>query len=236
MSVDNSLTIFPYEPFKLDFGINILNFQNQDEYSKIIFNLYQLRDKIRLFDDPDQFMHFYVDNKLQKSTQKEMDFIGSLQTYSINSMPNLKLVYKKIAQSSNVEFKDAFEKINVELNELVFDAGCSFDGPFDYDSLSTFESILKFKSLKFDSGNWQNYYDKMLAVINFYKDFSEKRLLILHDLHKLLNLNQVNEMNDYLRSLKLTLISFESYEMISRTENLNCKVYSIDDDHMRFDY
>ncbi|MFD1471776.1 type II-A CRISPR-associated protein Csn2 [Companilactobacillus mishanensis] len=236
MNENLSVTIFPYDPFKLDSGLNIINFQNQDEYSKNIFNFYQLKEKIRLLDDPDQFIHFYIDDQMQTSTQKEMDFVGSLQTYNINSMPNLKLVYDHIDKNSKVEYKDEFEKINLKLNELVFDSSCPFDGPFDFDNMSTFESMLKFKLLKFDVGNWQNYYDKMLSVISFYKDFTDKKLLIFHDLHKLLNLEQVNEMNNYLKTTELSIVSFESFDMSTKIEGLNCKVFSIDSDHVRFDY
>lgn len=189
-----------------------------------------------MLDDPDQIMHFYINDELQKNFSKNVEFIGSIPSYAINSAPNLKMVYKRISENSMTEFKETFEKINVDVNSLIFDATSAFDGPFEYNELSTFESIFKFKLVKFDSGNWKNYYDKILSVVNFYKDFSDKKLLITHDLYKLLNLNQVNEMNSYLKSLDIAILSIESMNKPSKNVGIESLIYSIDNDHVRFDY
>ena len=46
MNTDISITIFPYDPFSIKSGINFISFQNHDEYSSIMFNLYQINLKI----------------------------------------------------------------------------------------------------------------------------------------------------------------------------------------------
>ncbi|QMT85401.1 type II-A CRISPR-associated protein Csn2 [Companilactobacillus pabuli] len=90
--------------------------------------------------------------------------------------------------------------------------------------------------MKIDFSNWTNYCDKLMDVISFYSDFTNKKLLIFNNIGRLLNVNQLNEIHTYLKSVDLKLVSLESYPMIFKEKKLNAKVYSIDNDHVRFDY
>ncbi|USQ69920.1 type II-A CRISPR-associated protein Csn2 [Companilactobacillus allii] len=111
-----------------------------------------------------------------------------------------------------------------------------YDENFYYDLMPELTKLLKSKELSIDTSNWQNYYDKLQSVIRFYVEFDNKRLLLFHGLERLCSLEQINELNDYLKSVELSVVSLESYPMTLKRPGLNTHVYSIDEDHVRFDY
>lgn len=236
MSTCSSLSIYPYEPFEMEPGLNIINFRESNEYSKLLFFLYQLKNKVRFEDDSDNPIHFFVNKKRESGNMKNLELIGSLPNYSVNTPANLKLVFKKITEYAQNEFRSEIEQTNTNINDLVFDSLSRFNGIFDYELLANFESLLKFKLVRFDNGNWQNYYDKILCIINFYTEFSEKKLLIFHDFYTLLNLDQLNEIHDYLKAADIILISFESNHFPQQLENRSWVTFDVDADHVRFDY
>ncbi|KRK81042.1 type II-A CRISPR-associated protein Csn2 [Companilactobacillus nodensis] len=232
-----SITIYPYDPFDIDYGITFLNVQCKEEYASFLFMLNQLKKHETFVDDIDQFIHFYVDEKDNlKTSLKQIVMIGDLTSFELNSTGNLKLVLQKIVSDNQIINHDRIEKLNHELNELIFDSISSYDETFEYDLLPELIKLLKSKDFKIDSSNWQNYYDKLQSVVRFYVEFSDKRLLLFHGLERLCSLEQLNELNDYLKSIKLAIVSFESYPMTLKKSGLNTRIYSIDEDHVRFDY
>lgn len=128
------------------------------------------------------------------------------------------------------------EKVNTDLNSVVFDSITRYSLPLTLDMFANYEKLLKSKDIKIDFSNWTNYCDKLMDVISFYSDFTNKKLLIFNNIGRLLNVNQLNEIHTYLKSVDLKLVSLESYPMIFKEKKLNAKVYSIDNDHVRFDY
>lgn len=232
-----SITIYPYDPFDIDYGITFLNVQCKEEYASFLFMLNQLKKHETFVDDIDQFIHFYVDEKDNlKASLKQIAMIGDLTSFELNSTGNLKLVLQKIVSDNQIINRNRIEKLNHEINELIFDSISSYDETFEYDLLPELIKLLKSKDFKIDSSNWQNYYDKLQSVVRFYVEFSDKRLLLFHGLERLCSLEQLNELNDYLKSIKLAVVSFESYPMTLKKSGLNTRIYSIDEDHVRFDY
>ena len=231
-----SMTIFPYEPFELDSGITLLDFQNKVEFSQLIFRINKLKKHDTLIDDTDRIVHFYTDEKNPLDEKlKDIAFIGDLTQYEINSTANLKYVFQKAVQDSAL-FKDKLESINSQINDIVFDSVTNYTASLTFDPYSDFEKLLKVKDVRLDSSKWENYCDKIISIVSFYVEFTSKKLLLFHNLEKLLSFDQLNELNDYLKSVDLKLVSLESYPMIFKEEKLNAKVYSIDNDHVRFDY
>ncbi|MFC6324163.1 type II-A CRISPR-associated protein Csn2 [Companilactobacillus baiquanensis] len=232
---NKTITIYPYQPFEIYDGINFLNFQSVDEFSKLIFQLNSLKNGETFLDDVDQYVHFYTDSSDElKSSIKKVALIGDLTEYNINSLNNTKNILKKII-SDSIIYKEKSDQINQNLNELIMDMTSSYDEIFDFESSPALEKIVKSKNLKIDTGNWRNYYDKLQSVIEFYRDFSNKTMLIFHGLERLLNINQLNELNEYLKANEITVVSMESYRMVTKSNKVNFKVYSIDEDHVRFD-
>ncbi|WP_125588487.1 type II-A CRISPR-associated protein Csn2 [Companilactobacillus jidongensis] len=232
-----SITIYPYDPFDIDYGITFLNVQCKEEYTSFLFVLNQLKKHETFVDDIDQYIHFYVDEKDNlKTSLKQVAMIGDLTSFELNSTGNLKLVLQKIVFDNQIINQDRIEKLNHEINELIFDSTSSYDETFEYDLLPELIKLLKSKDFKIDSSNWQNYYDKLQSVVRFYVEFSDKRLLLFHGLERLCSLEQLNELNDYLKSIKLAVVSLESYPMTLKKSGLNTRIYSIDEDHVRFDY
>lgn len=232
----NSITIFPYQPFEIASGITLLNFQNKDEFSQLIFRIHNLKKHVTLTDDTNRIMHFYTnhDNPLEENI-KDIELIGDLNSFDINSATQLKIILKRIVADS-VASKDQIESINSELNNLIFDAITQYTVPLNLDFYANFEKILKAKGIFIDTSIWQNYCDKLMDVISFYAEFSSKKMLLLYGIERLLNLSQLNELDNYIKSVNLSVVSLESYPMILKEDGLNAKVYSIDNDHVRFDY
>jgi len=231
-----SITIYPYEPFPLEYGITLFNFQSKSEYSQLIFRLNKLKKHDTLTDDDDRIMHLYTNpDNLIEEYLKDVAFIGDLTTFDINSTSNLKFVFQKIVSDSNL-MKDRIESVNSQLNDVVFDSITSYASEISLDPYSNFEKILKAKEVRLDVSKWENYCDKIMDVVNFYNEFTNKKLLLFHNLERLLNLDQLNELNDYLKSVDLIIVSLESYPMTLKEDGNNVKVYSIDEDHVRFDY
>lgn len=181
-------------------------------------------------------MHFYTnpDKPLDESL-KDLAFIGDVTSYDINSTTNLKYVFQKIIKDS-VIFKDTIETTNQEINDLVFEAVAEYHQSINFDPYSNLEKILKAKDVRLDVSKWANYCDKIMDVVSFYSEFTNKKLLLFHNLERLLTLDQLNELNDYIKSVNLIIVSLESYPMRLKEEGLNVKLYSIDEDHIRFDY
>ncbi len=231
-----SITIYPYEPFPLEYGVTLFNFQNKSEYSQLIFRLNKLKKHDTLTDDSDRIMHLYTnpDNLIEEYI-KDVAFIGDLTTFDINSTSNLKYVFQKIVSDSTI-MRDQIETVNNQLNDVVFDAITTYDSQISLDPYSDFAKILKAKEVRLDVSKWGNYCDKIIDVVSFYNEFTNKKLLLFHNLERLLNLDQLNELDDYLKSVDLTIVSLESYPMTLKEDGNNIKVYSIDEDHVRFDY
>ncbi|MFD1419276.1 type II-A CRISPR-associated protein Csn2 [Companilactobacillus keshanensis] len=232
---NETITIFPYTPFNINSGITFLNFQSNDEFSKLIFQLNSLKNGETFLDDIDQYVHFYTDpdDKLKASLSK-VALIGELTSYNINSISNIKLVLKKMI-SDSIIYKNKSDQINQNLNDLIMNMVSGYDEIFDFELAPGLEKLVKSKNLKMDTSNWQNYYDKLQSVIEFYVDFSSKEMLIFHGLERLLNINQLNELNDYLKANKISVVSIESYPMVIKNDKINFRIYSIDEDHVRFD-
>ena len=232
----NSITIFPYQPFELESGLTLFNFQNKNEFSQLIFRLHNLKKHTTLTDDTNRILHFYTDSKNPFDENiKDVELIGDLNSFDINSATQLKIILKKVVANSTI-IKDEIEGANSELNNLVFEAITQYSVPLSMDFYANFEKILKAKGVFVDTSKWQNYCDKLMDVISFYSEFSSKKLLVFYDLERLLNLGQLNEIDEYLKSVDLTIVSLESYPMLLKEKGLNIKVYSIDNDHVRFDY
>lgn len=232
-----TITIYPYEPFDIDYGMTILNLQCKEEYSTLLFKLNQLKKHETFVDDVDQYIHFYVDEKDNlKSSLKQVAMIGDLTSFEINSTSNLKAVLEKIVADNQIINRDKIDNLNKEINELIFDSINGYEETFEYELLPELVKLLKSKNFKIDTGNWQNYYDKLQSVIRFYVEFSDKRLLLFHGLERLCSLEQINYLNDYLKSIELAVVSLESYPMKLKNPGSNTRVYSIDEDHVRFDY
>lgn len=147
----------------------------------------------------------------------------------------MKIILKKIIEDSQIMLNE-IEKVNTDLNSVVFDSITRYSLPLTLDMFANYEKLLKSKDIKIDFSNWTNYCDKLMDVISFYSDFTNKKLLIFNNIGRLLNVNQLNEIHTYLKSVDLKLVSLESYPMIFKEKKLNAKVYSIDNDHVRFDY
>lgn len=217
----NSITIFPYQPFEIGSGLTLFNFQNKSEFSQLIFRLHNLKKHTTLTDDTNRILHFYTDPKNPFDENiKDVELLGDLNSFDINS----------------TIIKDEIEGANSELNNLVFEAITQYTVPLSMDFYANFEKILKAKGVFVDTSKWQNYCDKIMDVISFYSEFSSKKLLVFYGLERLLSLDQLNEIDEYLKSVDLTIISLESYPMLLKEKGLNIKVYSIDNDHVRFDY
>jgi len=232
----NSITIFPYQPFEIESGLTLFNFQNKSEFSQLIFRLHNLKSHATLTDDTNRILHFYTDPKNPFDENiKDVELLGDLNSFDINSATQLKIILKKVVANSTI-IKDEIEGANSELNNLVFEAITQYTVPLSIDLYANFEKILKAKGVFVDTSKWQNYCDKLMDVISFYSEFSSKKLLVFYDLERLLNLDQLNEIDNYLKSVDLTIVSLESYPMLLKEKGLNIKVYSIDNDHVRFDY
>jgi len=232
----NSITIFPYQPFEIGSGLTLFNFQNKSEFSQLIFRLHNLKSHATLTDDTNRILHFYTDPKNPFDENiKDVELLGDLNSFDINSATQLKIILKKVVANSTI-IKDEIEGANSELNNLVFEAITQYTVPLSIDLYANFEKILKAKGVFVDTSKWQNYCDKLMDVISFYSEFSSKKLLVFYDLERLLNLDQLNEIDNYLKSVDLTIVSLESYPMLLKEKGLNIKVYSIDNDHVRFDY
>jgi len=232
----NSITIFPYQPFEIESGLTLFNFQNKSEFSQLIFRLHNLKSHATLTDDINRILHFYTDSKNPFDENiKDVELLGDLNSFDINSATQLKIILKKVVANSTI-IKDEIEGANSELNNLVFEAITQYTVPLSIDLYANFEKILKAKGVFVDTSKWQNYCDKLMDVISFYSEFSSKKLLVFYDLERLLNLDQLNEIDNYLKSVDLTIVSLESYPMLLKEKGLNIKVYSIDNDHVRFDY
>ncbi|ALB29895.1 type II-A CRISPR-associated protein Csn2 [Companilactobacillus heilongjiangensis] len=232
----NSITIFPYQPFEIGSGLTLFNFQNKSEFSQLIFRLHNLKKHTTLTDDTNRILHFYTDPKNPFDENiKDVELLGDLNSFDINSATQLKIILKKVVANSTI-IKDEIEGANSELNNLVFEAITQYTVPLSMDFYANFEKILKAKGVFVDTSKWQNYCDKIMDVISFYSEFSSKKLLVFYGLERLLSLDQLNEIDEYLKSVDLTIISLESYPMLLKEKGLNIKVYSIDNDHVRFDY
>lgn len=232
----NTLTIFPYQPFELNYGLTLLNFQNKNEYSQLIFRLHNLKTHTTLVDDQDRILHFYTDpDDPIEEHLADIALIGDLNNFDINSAAQLKVVLKRLISDSTV-LKDKIEGINSELNDLVFASITPYSVPLNLDFYADFEKILKAKGIFMDTSKWQNYCDKLMDVVSFYSEFFNKKILVFYSLERLLNSEQLNEINKYLKSVNLSIVSFESYPMMLKDETLDARVYSIDNDHVRFDY
>lgn len=230
------ITIFPYKPFAITEGITLFNFQNKIEYSQLVFRLNKLKKHDTLIDDEDRIIHFYNDQKDPLNEDlKAIGFIGDLTSFDINSTGNLKYVFKQIISDSTI-LKNDIEDVNTQLNRIVFDAITSYESELSMDPFSDFEKILKAKDVRIDISKWENYCDKIIGVVSFYNEFTNKKLLLFHNLERLLSLEQLNQLNDFLKSIDLMVISLESYSMTLKEAELNATVYSIDEDHVRFDY
>jgi len=232
-----SITIYPYEPFEINYGLTIFNLQCREEFSSLIFKLNQLKKHETFVDDIDQYVHFYVDEKDNlKASLKEVAMIGDLTSFDVNSTSNLKLVFQKIVSDNEVINRDKIESLNKQINELIFDSTSGYTATFGYNLMPELTKLLKAKELVIDTANWENYYDKLQSVIKFYVEFGNKKLLLFHGLERLCSLGQINELNDYLKSVNLAVVSLESYPMTLKKSGLNAQIYSIDEDHVRFDY
>jgi len=234
--MSHSITIFPYSPFNISSGLTLLNFQNKDEFSQLIFRINKLKNHDTLTDDDNRIIHFYTDtdNPIDEHL-KDISIIGDLCSFDLNNSTQLKTVIKKVLTDSIV-LQTEIDTINSELNGIIFDAIAKYSLPLDSDSFSDFEKILKAKGVHIDASNWMNYCDKIMDIVSFYSEFTTKKLLVFNNLERLLNLNQLNEINNYLKSVNLMIVSFESYPMSLKEKGLDIKVYSIDNDHVRFDY
>jgi CRISPR-associated protein Csn2 len=232
----NTITVFPYKPFEINDGITLLNFQNIDEYSNLIFRINKLENGETFSDDTNRIIHFYTDDDDPiEEHLKDICFIGDLGSFNLNASNQMKIILKKIIEDSQIMLNE-IEKVNTDLNSVVFDSITRYSLPLTFDMYANYEKLLKSKGIKIDSSNWANYCDKLMDVISFYSDFTNKKLLIFNNICRLLNVNQLNEIHTYLKSVDLKLVSLESYPMIFKEEKLNAKVYSIDNDHVRFDY
>lgn len=151
----NSITIFPYEPFTLDAGLNIFDFQNKVEYSQLLFRLNKLKKHDTLVDDDDRIMHFYInpDDEFDESV-KNVAFIGDLTVFDINSASNLKYIFQDITKNS-VIYKDKLEHVNNEINDLVFGAIMEYSLPISLDPYSNLEKLLKAKEVRIDASKWE---------------------------------------------------------------------------------
>ncbi|APX71566.1 hypothetical protein M5C72_12525 [Companilactobacillus allii] len=108
-----SITIFPYKPFDIEYGMTIFNLQNEEEFSNLLFNLNQLKKHEAFIDDVDQYIHFYVDEEDNlKTSLKQVAMLGDLTSYNINSVGNLKLVFQKIVADNQVINRDKLESLN----------------------------------------------------------------------------------------------------------------------------
>ena len=231
-----SITIYPYDPFPLENGITFFNFQNKVEYSQLLFRINKLKKQDTLVDDPDRIVHFYTNpKKILEEKLTDISFIGDLTGYNLNSTPNIKYILKKILHDSPI-LREKIENLNVNENNLVFEAITAYDSEINFDPFANFEKLLKAKEIRIDDSNWQNYCDKITSIVGFYSEFTSKKLLLFHNLERLLSHDQLNELNDYLKSLNLLVISLESFPMTLKEDDLNVKLYSIDEDHVRFDY
>lgn len=180
-----TITIYPYEPFDIDYGMTVLNLQCKEEYSTLLFKLNQLKKHETFVDDVDQYIHFYVDEKDNlKSSLKQVAMIGDLTSFEINSTSNLKAVLEKIVADNQIINRDKIDNLNKEINELIFDSINGYDETFEYELLPELAKLLKSKNFKIDTGDWQNYYDKLQSVVKFYVEFSDKRLLLFHGLDR----------------------------------------------------
>lgn len=232
----NSMTIFPYEPFELNSGLTIFDFQNKSEYSQLLFRLNKLKHHDTLVDDDDRVIHFYIDpdDSLNEKI-KDVVFIGDLTSFEINSSANLKYIFQDITKNSVIS-RDKIEEINGQINDLVFEAITKYSLPINYDPYSNFEKLLKAKEVCIETEYWKSYCDKIMDIVSFYSEFTTKKLLLFHSLEKLLSTEQLNELNQYLKSVSLNIVSLESYPLSLKDKALDAKVYSIDEDHVRFDY
>lgn len=56
----NTITVFPYKPFEINDGITLLNFQNIDEFSSLIFRINKLKNGETFYDDTTELFIFIL--------------------------------------------------------------------------------------------------------------------------------------------------------------------------------
>ena len=207
------------EPIEITHMTSIV-IENKKIFSRIVQDLYayeyQEEINIKLFDSSFKNIH-----------PSEVMIVTDILKEELNSPAVLKLVYKDVEEHISIDpgLKTQIEDALGQAWNLINREMVHFDLDLTSDKM-TLQDAFKAMSIKIDSGD-SSIYEKTLEIIHLCKYLTKKKLLVLINLSTYLNVEEMQEVEEYSRLQNIKLLLIDNAAFIIRG---SAKQVIIDDD------
>ncbi|GAB6093575.1 type II-A CRISPR-associated protein Csn2 [Furfurilactobacillus curtus] len=218
----DQLTYYPFEPIKLQAGLNFLTITNANTLWEITSHLREYDEKIVCSDAGKQLV-----------CSKALIYFGSLNgSFDINAFFNRQAVKVLIDCLDEEELRNLYELDCQEktlLTQVIFENNLPLKIQDTWDS----KTAIKDQSIMIDLPQTLSPYDKIGAVITIMNELNDHRLLVLTDVWFFLTTDQLTELAEYAGSLGVKVLFIERQINDVETSDYIWKT-TIDEDFVQF--
>ncbi|KIS03032.1 type II-A CRISPR-associated protein Csn2 [Paucilactobacillus wasatchensis] len=219
------LAYYPFEPFIFaDDKITMIETGNHDIYQNLILNFKDLKEDLHFSDndsnllDTSKALHWFGDAFIQ------VDLDKSFQTH----------LYKKLKENmTESQTKQIFD-LAQQLKTSILEATYILDLPLQVEEQTEMSKIFKFSDLHFSSTLVSNSYGIIEAILKTANELNDDKILGFMNVSDYLTDDELVELNELVRSLKLKVLLIKFSEIERREKFNGCRYYYIDSDYVEW--
>lgn len=175
---------------------------------------------------------YHLNDKEEILNEKNIEVINDIVTFDVNSKSLISLLYSKL--ESTVESLDEYEGMfsaNINsINSIFYDALDEFNIEFEYDKNISTLKYIKSLNVKFTS-KFDSLYDKIIYIFEIYSELLNNKCLIFINTLNYFDTDQINNILKYKNYKKLNVLFIENYLSY---ENIDSKIFIIDEDYYEY--
>lgn len=222
-SKEYKITSYPLEPIQLANGLNLLSIASQSLYWKLIDGLTNEREDV-IVSQKDKML----------ALAKAVLFIGDLTSPfdmdKIYAREISKTLQEKLDEQDLRELMTLSNEIKNRFMSVIFDNNLPLTIPLEF----SVTELIKAQKVGLDSVTNGSFFDKIEDIVNVAGEFSESRLMIVTNIHLVLDCAQIDYLHQLTKSHELVLISLNlTPQALLSSKNTAHEIF-IDEDFVQF--
>ncbi|KID42261.1 type II-A CRISPR-associated protein Csn2 [Fructilactobacillus fructivorans] len=217
------VTIFPTEPFEVENGIlTVVQTSSPKFYTDFIKGL-STENGLTISED-DEILNFASNVTYLKDVVTNPYVFDAFKS----SLQN------QVVDNLNENNRQELFRIDRRIKDIFLQSAYMEDVPLEINDEWNLKKMVKYAGIQMVSSTVETPYDIITSVLNLFKKFNPKKLIVLNDLFNYLNSSQISDLIQVIKALDLKVLILNFSDSFKKDDFKKCRNYYIDADLVRW--